>query len=140
VFFEKILLLDKPFFEPREANKIMSNLIKFDKESLGEGKPGKPIAGREVEGNPLFTNWRVDDAGDGVKAGVWEVTPGAYRAIKGTTWEFCSILSGVSEITEDGREAVVMRAGDAFVMKPGFTGVWRCIETTRKIWVVRERT
>jgi uncharacterized cupin superfamily protein len=84
------------------------------------------------------TNWRVDDAGDGVRAGVWEVTPGAYRAIKGTTWEFCSILSGVSEITEDGKEPVVMRAGDAFVMKPGFTGVWRCIETTRKVWVVRE--
>ena len=26
--------------------------------------------------------------------------------------------------------------GNAFVMKPDFTGVWRCIETTRKIWVV----
>lgn len=117
----------------------MSNLIKFDVANLGEGTPGKPIAGREVEGNPSFTNWRVDDAGDGVKAGIWEVTPGAYRAIKGTTWEFCSILSGVSEITEDGKEPVVMREGDAFVMKPGFTGVWRCIETTRKVWVVRER-
>jgi uncharacterized cupin superfamily protein len=59
----------------------MSNLIKFDIENLGEGTPGKPIAGREVEGSPSFNNWRVDDAGDGVKAGVWEVTPGAYHRL-----------------------------------------------------------
>jgi uncharacterized cupin superfamily protein len=32
------------------------------------------------------------------------------------------------------------RAGDAFVTKPGFIGVWRCVETTRKVWVVREST
>ena len=50
--------------------------------------------------------------------------------------EFCYILSGVSEVTEDGKPPVRVQAGDAFVMKPDFTGVWRCIETTRKIWVV----
>ena len=27
------------------------------------------------------------------------------------------------------------RAGDSFVMKPGFVGVWRTIETVRKIYV-----
>lgn len=116
----------------------MISLIKFDLANLGEGTSGKPVPGREVDGDPLFTNWPMDDAGGGVRAGVWEVTPGAYRSIKGAAWEFCSILSGVSEITEDGKEPVVMRAGDAFVMKPGFVGTWRCIETTRKLWVVRE--
>ena len=117
----------------------MSHFIKFNLSNLGEGTPGRPIAGREVEGSPLFTNWRIDDNGDGVRTGIWEVTPGAYRSIKGTTWEFCSILSGVSGITEDGKVPVTVRAGDTFVMKPGFMGVWRCIETTRKVWVVRER-
>ena len=58
------------------------------------------------------------------------------KSIKGGTWEFCYILSGVSEITEDGKPPVRVKAGDSFVMKPDFTGVWRCIETTRKIWVV----
>jgi uncharacterized cupin superfamily protein len=29
-----------------------------------------------------------------------------------------------------------VQAGDAFVMKPDFVGVWRCIETTRKIWII----
>ncbi|TYO61021.1 DUF861 domain-containing protein, partial [Bradyrhizobium hipponense] len=26
-------------------------------------------------------------------------------------------------------------AGDSFVMKPGFVGIWRTIETVRKIYV-----
>jgi len=28
------------------------------------------------------------------------------------------------------------QAGDAFVMKPDYVGKWRCIETTRKIWII----
>jgi uncharacterized cupin superfamily protein len=62
----------------------------------------------------------------------------AYRSIKGNTWEFCSILSGVSELIEDGKAPVRIQAGDTFVMKPGFTGTWRVIETTRKLWVARD--
>ncbi len=31
---------------------------------------------------------------------------------------------------------MIYRAGDSFVMKPGFTGVWKTIETVRKIYVV----
>jgi uncharacterized cupin superfamily protein len=67
--------------------------------------------------------------------GVWEATPGETRSIKGETFEFCHILTGVIEITPDGGEAVTYRAGDSFVMKPGFTGVWKTIETVRKIYV-----
>ncbi|MFC6950877.1 cupin domain-containing protein [Paraburkholderia dipogonis] len=63
---------------------------------------------------------------------------GAYRAIKGTTWELCVILSGVSEITEDGQPPVLVKAGDTFVMKPGFEGTWRVIDPTRKIWVTKD--
>ncbi|TIQ41392.1 MAG: DUF861 domain-containing protein, partial [Mesorhizobium sp.] len=32
-------------------------------------------------------------------------------------------------------ETKTYRAGDSFVMKPGFVGVWRTIETVRKIYV-----
>ena len=92
-----------------------------------------------MEGNPQFRSWEVERSADGkVLTGIWETTPGTFRSIKGGTLEFCYILSGVSEVTEDGKPAVRVRAGDAFVMKPDFIGVWRCIETTRKIWVVYE--
>ncbi|RUU02019.1 DUF861 domain-containing protein, partial [Mesorhizobium sp. M7A.T.Ca.TU.009.01.3.2] len=39
---------------------------------------------------------------------------------------------------EDGFEPRQITAGDAFVMHPGFTGVWKVIETTRKLWVSRD--
>ena len=39
------------------------------------------------------------------------------------------------EITPDGGEPVIYRAGDSFVMKPGFTGNWKTIETVRKIYL-----
>jgi len=48
------------------------------------------------------------------------------------------ILSGLSELIEDGKSPVRIKAGDSFVMQPGFTGVWRVIETTRKLWVSRD--
>jgi uncharacterized cupin superfamily protein len=71
-----------------------------------------------------------------VRTGVWEATPGETRSIKGETFEFCHLLEGVVEIAEDGGETRIYRAGDSFVMKPGFTGVWRTLETVRKIYVV----
>jgi uncharacterized protein len=118
----------------------MTSLIKFDLQSLDLGVSGNPLEGREVEGEPLFTTWQIDDAGGGLRTGVWEVAPGAYRSIKGASWEFCTILSGVSEIIEDGGQPIIIKAGDAFVMQPRFVGIWRCVETTRKIWAVREGT
>ena len=91
---------------------------------------------RLIAGNPAFKTWAQDAAkADLVHTGVWEGTPGETRSIKGMTFEFCYILSGVIEITPDAGEAVTYRAGDSFVMKPGFTGVWKTIETVRKIYV-----
>jgi len=41
-------------------------------------------------------------------------------------------------LTEDGKPTVHLQAGDTFVMKPGFEGTWRVIETTRKLWVSQD--
>ena len=45
------------------------------------------------------------------------------------------IVSGVAVITEDGHAPITYRAGDCFIMKPGYTGTWRTLETVRKVWV-----
>ena len=74
--------------------------------------------------------------GGGIYAGIWESTPGKWR-ISYDEWEFCHILSGVSIITEDGGEARSVRAGDSFVIRPGFRGTWEVVETTRKEYVIR---
>lgn len=114
----------------------MSLLTHFNLADLGTPRHATPSAERLVDGDPQFTTWDIEQSADGIAtSGVWESTPGAYRSIKGETWEFCSILQGVSEITEDGGDTVTIRAGDTFIMKPGFTGVWRVLETTRKLWV-----
>ena len=69
-------------------------------------------------------------------AGIWEATPGKWRIVY-EEWEFCHILSGVSVIEEEGGGAVTVRAGDSFVLRPGFKGTWEVLETTRKEYVIR---
>jgi uncharacterized protein len=115
----------------------MSNLTFFKLDNLGPGRESCPLPGRLLDGNPRFTNWDVEETADGkLRTGVWEITPGTIRSIKGGVWEYCHILSGVSELIEDGKEPIRIQAGDNFVMKPDYVGKWRCIETTRKIWVI----
>ncbi|WP_308433987.1 cupin domain-containing protein [Streptomyces lomondensis] len=95
-----------------------------------------PLPERLISGNPAFKTWAQDVAcGETIKTGIWEATPGETRSIKGDTFEFCHILSGIVELTPEGGEPVVYRAGDSFVMKPGYVGVWKTIETVRKIYV-----
>ena len=115
----------------------MSNLTFFKLHTLGPGRESAPLLERLLAGDPRFTNWDVANSPDSkVRTGVWEITPGTIRSIKGGVWELCYILSGVSELIEDGQPPIRVQAGDAFVMKPDYVGKWRCIETTRKIWLV----
>jgi uncharacterized cupin superfamily protein len=101
-----------------------------------EAEVGAPAEGRVISGDPRFATWNVEEAEGGLYAGIWEATPGKWR-IEYDEWEFCHILSGVSVITEDGGEARTVRAGDAFILRPGFKGTWEVVETTRKEYVIR---
>lgn len=95
-----------------------------------------PLPERLIEGNPLLKSWPQDLTRDGaINTGVWEATPGTTHSIKGETFEFCHLLKGVVELTPEGGETVTYRAGDSFVMKPGFVGIWKTVETVRKIYV-----
>ena len=117
----------------------MSNLPFFDRKDLPRPRKGRPAPDRLIGGNPRFLTWDIAQTSDGViRSGMWEVTLGVDRSIKGTTFEFCDILSGVSKLIEDGKVSRRMTAGDAFVMHPGFIGVWKVIETTRKLWVCHD--
>jgi uncharacterized cupin superfamily protein len=116
---------------------MMSYLTFFNHENLPEARESVPPPERIVEGAPKFKTWDVEKTADGaVRSGVWEATPGAYWAEKGDTWEICTIVSGLSELVEEGQPVRRVKAGDTFVMKPGFKAIWRVIETTRKIWVI----
>jgi uncharacterized protein len=101
-----------------------------------EAEVAKPAEGRLISGDPLLTTWNVEETHGGLYAGIWEATPGKWR-IEYDEWEFCHILSGVSVVTEEGGAAHTVRAGDSFVLRPGFRGTWEVVETTRKEYVIR---
>lgn len=97
---------------------------------------GAPAPHRILHGDPRHRTWNVEDTGAGVYAGVWESTPGEWR-IDYDEWEFCHILEGISVLTEDGGEAVTLTAGDSFVIRPGYQGRWKVVETTVKHYVIK---
>jgi uncharacterized protein len=102
-----------------------------------EPEDGAPPADRVVKGDPRTRTWTVEEARDGkLYAGVWEATPGTWR-VSYDEWEYCTVLSGVSILHEDGETVPhVLREGDAFVLRPGFSGLWEVVETTRKQFVL----
>jgi uncharacterized cupin superfamily protein len=96
-----------------------------------------PAEDRILRGKPVALTWNVDESPDGkLFTGLWEATPGAWR-VRYDEWEFCEIESGHSVVTPDGGEPIHLRAGDRLVLRPGFTGVWEVMETTRKSYVIR---
>ncbi|WP_274628710.1 cupin domain-containing protein [Arvimicrobium flavum] len=112
-----------------------ARFLKVDVSGI-EPEMGAPAADRVISGAPAFCTWNAEEADGGLYAGIWESTPGKWR-IRYDEWEFCHILSGVSVITEDGGEVRTVKAGDSFVIRPGFKGTWEVVETTRKEYVIR---
>lgn len=91
----------------------------------------------KVSGNPTMKTYVIHTSADGsMISGVWEATPGTYRAeYKG--FEFVHLLAGKITITPDGGSPVQMSAGDAFVVEPGFAGTWVIEEPVRKHFTAR---
>jgi uncharacterized protein len=95
----------------------------------------RPDPSKVLAGDPVHTTWNLEDI-DGLYCGMWQSTPGTWR-VSYEEWEYVHIQSGVSILTEDGGSPVTLRAGDSFVIRPGFVGTWECVETTLKDYVIR---
>lgn len=113
----------------------MSAFLAVDPETV-EPEAGAPTPERLISGDPKFRTWNVEERDGSLYAGIWEATPGKWRIVY-DEWEFCHILSGVSVIAEDGGDARTVKAGDSFVLRPGFNGTWEVLETTRKEYVIK---
>ena len=110
-------------------------IVAFDVSTI-EPELGGPPPDRLISGDPKFRTWSLDEQPGGLCAGVWESTPGKWR-VHYDEWEYCRILSGVSIVTDEGGAGRRVCAGDSFVIRPGFKGVWEVLETTRKEYVIR---
>ncbi|MGB3177162.1 MAG: cupin domain-containing protein [Albidovulum sp.] len=95
----------------------------------------RPSPEKLISGDPEFTTWNAEEI-NGLYCGIWQSTPGKWR-ISYDEWEYCTILSGRSVITSDDGTAYPLEAGDSFILRPGFSGTWEVIETTRKDYVIR---
>lgn len=97
-----------------------------------------PSAQKTISGAPEHTTWNLEDV-DGLYCGIWQSTPGKWR-ISYDEWEYFRILEGVSVITDADGAKTTLRAGDAWVIRPGFSGTWEVLETTVKDYVIRLTT
>ncbi|WP_458792255.1 cupin domain-containing protein [Yoonia sp. MH D7] len=101
----------------------------------GDPEISRPAPEKIVSGDPVFTTWNVEDV-DGLYAGIWQSTAGRWR-ISYDEWEYCHILEGVSVLHGSDGSRLEVKAGDSFVLRPGFVGEWEVIETTVKEYVIR---
>jgi len=95
----------------------------------------RPDPARLISGDPEFTTWNLEES-DGLFCGVWQSTPGKW-SFSYDEWEYCRFLEGYSIITGSDGVEHHLRAGDSFIIRPGFTGTWEVVETTRKDYVIR---
>ena len=94
----------------------------------------RPDPAKVIAGDPVHTTWSVEDRGT-LFAGLWHSTPGKWR-VSYDEWEYFRLLEGVSVITDANGATTTLRAGDAFVIRPGFTGTWEVLDATLKDYVI----
>ncbi len=112
----------------------MTTILRLIRDSITP-EVDRPDASRVVKGDPVHTTWNAEDV-DGLYCGLWQSTPGAWR-ISYDEWEFVHILEGHSVLTATDGTSVTLKAGDAWIIRPGYEGVWEVIETTLKEYVIR---
>ncbi len=95
----------------------------------------RPDPARVVKGDPVLTTWSVEER-DGLHCGLWASTPGAWRMAY-AEWEYFRILEGRAIVTDDAGPVHDLGPGDAFLLRPGFTGVWETVEPILKDYVIR---
>jgi len=103
--------------------------------TTGAPEISRPDAARVIAGDPVHSTWLTEER-DGLWAGVWQSTPGTWRVLY-EEWEYFRLTSGVSILTPDGGAPIRLSTGDAWIIRPGFSGTWDVVETTRKDFVIR---
>ncbi len=111
----------------------MSHLLKVSPNATPEVE--RPDPAKLISGDPVFTTWNLEEK-DGLFAGIWQSTPGKWR-VAYDEWEYFRILEGVSILTDAAGNETRLTAGDSYILRPGFSGTWDVIETTRKDYVIR---
>ena len=111
----------------------MPNLLKVAASVAPEVE--RPAAEKLISGDPVFMTWNLEEK-DGLYAGIWQSTVGKWH-VSYDEWEYFRLLEGVSILTDAEGQETRLTAGDSFIIRPGFSGTWEVVETTRKDYVIR---
>ena len=99
---------------------------------------GSPDPARLQGGNPRqITRPQFESADGTFLTGIWESTPGKWRAFTGKD-EFCYIVKGHLRLISDAGVIRTFRTGDSFVIPRGFEGSWEILEDTTKHYAIRK--
>ena len=113
---------------------MSGRLFKFPQPD-SDGAIGAPEGWVVVAGAPKARTWCHYTSEDGTAlSGLWECTPGSFD-VAYDDWEFCHLISGACTITREHGTPVGLKAGDGFVLEPGFKGRWEVTETMTKHFV-----
>lgn len=96
----------------------------------------RPDPEKVLAGDPVHTTWSLEEK-DGIYSGMWQTTPGKWK-ISYAEWEYVYIHEGVSILTDAEGKATTLKAGDSWIIRPGYEGTWECVETTLKDYVIIE--
>ena len=94
----------------------------------------RPDPAKVLAGDPVHTTWSVEDR-DGLYSGMWQSTPGKWT-VSYEEWEYVHIHAGHSILTDASGTQTHLKAGDSFILRPGFSGTWEVVEPTLKDYVI----
>lgn len=94
----------------------------------------RPAPDLVLSGDPVQTTWNQEVRGN-LFAGMWHCTVGEWR-VTYTEREYVHIREGHSVLTDEVGTQTHLRAGDSYLIRPGFKGTWRVVEPTLKDYVV----
>ncbi|MGA0541435.1 cupin domain-containing protein [Neotabrizicola sp. VNH66] len=89
-----------------------------------------------VSGNSVHTTWSLEETEDGLYSGLWQATPGKWR-LTYAEWEYVYIHEGHSILTDADGVETHLKAGDSYIIRPGYSGTWEVVETTLKDYVIK---
>lgn len=112
----------------------MTHLARVTRDGIAP-ETTRPDPARVIAGDHVHTTWNIEDR-DGLFCGLWQSTPGKWR-VSYSEWEYVHILSGHSILTDAAGRETHLKAGDSYIIRPGFTGTWEVVETTLKDYVIR---
>jgi uncharacterized protein len=112
----------------------MSFLSRVSRDNIA-AEVTRPEAAKLLAGDPVHSTWNIDEA-EGLYCGLWQSTPGKWK-VSYAEWEYVYIHHGHSVLTDAAGTATHLRAGDSFIIRPGFEGTWEVLETTLKDYVIR---